>query len=67
MIFRYILDGNNITEPVGWDKFSTDIKRDNTTNGINLIQNFDLEFGVTQYYYFKNRLDANGWCDYSKK
>lgn len=62
MTYRYFLDGNLITEPQGWDKFITSINRDKSNNGITIAQDFTLTFGATEFDYFKNKIDSDGYC-----
>lgn len=62
MIYRYYLDGNLITEPRGWDKFVTNIKRDKSNNGISVAKELTLVFGQTEYDYFINLININGFC-----
>lgn len=66
MIYKYYLDGDLIPEPTGWDKFTTDIRRDRTTKSLTISRDFQLTFGDKQYDYFTLKIDSVGYCAQSE-
>lgn len=62
MKYKYYLDGNLISEPMGWDKFVTEIKRDKEMKSIMVTRDLSLTFGAHEYDYFTTKIDSVGYC-----
>lgn len=58
MMYRFYVDNVLFQEPEGWDKFSTDIRRDISSNYIVVNRNLTLTFGVTGYNYFYGQVSS---------
>lgn len=65
MRYRYFLNSVLINEPQGWDRFVTDIKRNDSEGTIDVSKEFNLTFGVDEYNYFKNEIETQSYCGVS--
>lgn len=60
--FLFLLDGQYVDDPKGWEDLDTTIKRDQALSGILISQEAQLEFYGNGYDYIKTQFDSQGFC-----
>ena len=60
--YKFYLDGNEITTPIGWDEGSITIERDNTIKGLVVKYTNKLTFIEDGYDYIYKVFQFQGWC-----
>ena len=60
--YKFYLDGNEVTTPIGWDEGSITIERDNTIKGLVVKYTNKLTFIEDGYDYIYKVFQFQGWC-----
>lgn len=58
----FLLDGNEVPNPKGWETMKTTIKRDADMDGILIYQDNELEFTGEGYDYLWSKAQSEGFC-----
>ena len=61
-MIRFLLDGNLVTTPDGWEDLKSKIKRDNQLQAVLIFQEASVEFTADGYDYLYNKLLTEGFC-----
>lgn len=62
--FQFLLDGQYVDDPKGWEDLDTTIKRDQAISGLLTSQESQLEFFGNGYDYIKLQFDTQGFCSF---
>jgi len=61
-VIRFLLDGNIVTTPDGWEDLKSKIKRDNQLQAVLIFQEASVQFTSDGYDYLYNKLLTEGFC-----
>lgn len=61
-MIRFLLDGNLVTTPDGWEDLKSKIKRDNQLQAVLIFQEASVQFTADGYEYLYNKLLTEGFC-----
>jgi hypothetical protein len=61
-VIRFLLDGNIVTTPDGWEDLKSKIKRDNQLQAVLIFQEASVQFTADGYDYLYNKLLTEGFC-----
>ena len=61
-MIRFLLDGNIVTTPDGWEDLKSKIKRDNQLQAVLIFQEASVQFTADGYEYLYNKLLTEGFC-----
>jgi len=61
-VIRFLLDGNLVTTPDGWEDLKSKIKRDNQLQAVLIFQEASVQFTGDGYEYLYNKLLTEGFC-----
>jgi hypothetical protein len=61
-VIRFLLDGNIVTTPDGWEDLKSKIKRDNQLQAVLIFQEASVQFTADGYEYLYNKLLTEGFC-----
>lgn len=61
-MIRFLLDGNLVTTPDGWEDLKSKIKRDNQLQAVLIFQEASVQFTGDGYEYLYNKLLTEGFC-----
>jgi len=61
-VIRFLLDGNLVTTPDGWEDLKSKIKRDNQLQAVLIFQEASVQFTADGYEYLYNKLMTEGFC-----
>lgn len=58
-LYRFILDGTEYNDPVGWDDLKTTIRRDDIFNAVLIFQDGEVSFTGDAYAYLYSKLEES--------
>ena len=58
-LYKFLLDGTEYNDPVGWDDLKTTIRRDDIFNAILIFQDGELSFSGDAYEYLYSKLEES--------
>ena len=64
--YKFYFDGALITEPANWDKMTTGIRRDESSRGLLITQDAQLQFTGAEYDYLYSKLVNDGFCGFTE-
>lgn len=62
-MFEFYLDGNRVSDPTNWDKFTEIIERDDVVKGLLPKYDAKLNFTSSGYKYLYDQFKKNGFCN----